>query len=186
MRGYRDLNPCSCRVPIVLDQNNIVWIKAWSHPISRHFVPDDQRLLLLSFDGKQHSVANFSNAILGIDVDHSWCTVIWCSSKRAVVHHAHSGHFHNSCCNSSYTDEEKKQTGHVQLTGALLMHYSLTSEITILIIAFLQWLKWAVLKLVWKKLFYGKLQVYSKKEKKILRLSELLYRQWIKKWLTAG
>lgn len=101
-------------------------------------MPDDERLLLLSFDGKQHSVANFSNAILGIDVDHSWRTVIWCSSKRAVVHHTHSGHFLNSCCNSSYTDEEKKQIGQVQLKGDLLMHYSLLSEITILIIAFLQ------------------------------------------------
>lgn len=108
VRGYRDLNSCSCRVPIILDQDNIVWVKARSHARSGHFVSNDKCLLLLSFDGQQHSVANFSYAVFGVDVDHSWCTVVRCISQRAVVNHSHSGHLLNGCSDSRNTEGTKK------------------------------------------------------------------------------
>lgn len=113
--GYWDLNPCSRRVPVILNQDNIVWVKARSHAWSGHFVSNDKCLLLLSFDGQQHSVANFSHAIFGVDMDHFWRTVVRCISQRAIVNHSHSGHLLNGCCDSRNT--EGTNEGNLSLLG---------------------------------------------------------------------
>lgn len=107
--GQRDLNSSPRGVPIVLDQNHVVWIKACVHAFPRHFVSNDERFLLLPLDGKQHSVSYFANAVLGVDVDHSWRSVVGCISKRAVVHHTHSGHFLNRRSNRWYTDRMRRK-----------------------------------------------------------------------------
>lgn len=110
VRGYRDFNPCSCRVAIVLDQDNIVWVKARSHARSRHFVSNDKCLFLLSLDGQQHSVANFSHTIFVVDMDHSWRTVVRCISKGAVVNHSHSCQLLNGCCGSRNTVQYERNS----------------------------------------------------------------------------
>lgn len=113
LSGHRDPDSGSCGVPVFFYQNNIVWIKAWIHGLSRHFVSNDQCLLLLSLDGKQHLVSYFSNAVLGVDMDHSWGAVVWGISKRAVVHYTHSCHFLNGWSHDRNTENTRRKIIHL-------------------------------------------------------------------------
>lgn len=108
VRWYGDFNPCSCWIAIILNQDNIIWVKTRSHTRSRHFVPNDECLLLLSFDGQQHSVTNFSHAIFGVHMNHSWRTVVWCISQGTVVNNSHSRHLLNGCCDGRNTEEKNQ------------------------------------------------------------------------------
>lgn len=115
---YRDLNPCSSGVAIVLYQNNIVRIKAWGHALSRHFVSNDERFFFLPFNGQEHSVTDFSDTVLSVDMYHPRRAVIWRISEGTVVYHPHSGHFLNCSCSCRDTVQNQKKKTYKELSKA--------------------------------------------------------------------
>lgn len=89
------LNAGAHGVPIVLNEDHVIGVEPGGHPRTRHAMPHNERLFLLSLDGQQYPVTHLAHPILVIDVDAARRAVVRGVPQGTVVHHTHPCHLLN-------------------------------------------------------------------------------------------
>lgn len=104
------LNSGPHRVPIVLNEDHIVRVKPGGHPGTRHAMPHNECLFLLSLDGQQYLVTHLAHPTLVIDVDATRRAMVWGVPQGTVVHHTYARHLLNCIEAPSGAREREKMS----------------------------------------------------------------------------